>query len=232
MSKSSPATRRRRSASATEAKVESPGARKRSRAKKDLEKPLNGSRSKRGARKSSPPAARRRRRGPTPPGTDDSLLTQRVLKPRAFVVKKSAIAGRGAFAKRDLPKGVRIAEYTGARITPDEADEKYPFPEDGRPHHTFLFNVDEHTVIDGSVGGDPSRFINHSCSPNCEAVIEEDRVFIDTIKPIRAGEELVYDYQFILEEPHNAANRKLYPCYCGSRKCRGTILADKRKHRS
>src|SRR5690606_1407199 len=104
-------------------------------------------------------------------------------------------------------------------------------PEDGTPHHTFLFNLDDHTVVDGSSGGDPCRFINHSCAPNCETVIEEDRIFVETIRSVREGEELVYDYQFILEEPHTAAAKKLYPCLCGSRNCRRTILADKRKHR-
>lgn len=214
--------------------VESPEAPRRSRTKKLDEK--KGSRTKSVSksksakkRKPAPPAARKRRRGPTPPGTDDSELTQQVLTPRAFVIRKSSIAGRGAFAKRAIDKGVRVAEYTGVRMTPDEADDMYPFPEDGKPHHTFLFNVDDNTVIDGSREGDPSRFINHSCDPNCETVIEEDRVFVDTIRKIAADEELVYDYQFVLEEPHNAANRKLYPCYCGAKKCRGTILADKRK---
>lgn len=175
------------------------------------------------------PPARTRRRGPTPPGTDDGALSQPVMKPRPFVIRRSPIAGRGAFATRDLPKGVRIAEYTGRRITPDEADELYPYPEDGRPHHTFLFNLDEYTVVDATVGGDPCKYINHSCDPNCEAVIEEDRIFIETLRPIKAGEELVYDYQFILDEPHTAAAKRLYPCYCGSPKCRGTILAKKRR---
>lgn len=235
MSKSPATGRRRRSASSAQQSVERSEGRKSRGEKKADEKPRSSSAVQKPAdkpkkkRKAAPPAARKRRRGPTPPGTNDAELTKQVATPRAFVVRKSSIAGRGAFARRALGKGVRIAEYTGVRITPDEADDLYPFPEDGTPHHTFLFNVDDNTVIDGSREGDPSRFINHSCDPNCETVIEEDRVFIDTIRKIKADEELVYDYQFVLEEPHNKANKKLYPCYCGARKCRGTILADKRK---
>jgi uncharacterized protein len=57
---------------------------------------------------------------------------------------------------------------------------------------------------------------------------EDSRVFIYALRDIGKGEELTYDYHFILDEPHNAANKKLYPCHCGTDKCRGTILAKKR----
>lgn len=186
----------------------------------------SGKASKPRTRKAAPA---RKKRGPTPPGTDDTELTRSVARPRAFAIRKSAIAGRGAFATRDIRKGERIAEYVGKRITPDEADERYPFPENGEPHHTFLFNLDDYTVVDGSEQGDSCRFINHSCDPNCETVIEDDRIFVDTIRAVKKGAELVYDYQFILDEPHTPAAKRQYPCYCGSKKCRGTILTSKRK---
>ncbi|HEY0970650.1 MAG TPA: SET domain-containing protein-lysine N-methyltransferase [Gemmatimonadales bacterium] len=149
------------------------------------------------------------------------------LTPRPFALRKSAIAGRGAFATRRIPKGACIVEYTGERIGQDEADRRYPEDPD-RPHHTFLFTLDDDTVIDAAVKGNASRFINHSCDPNCEAVIEDGRIWIYALKAIREGEELVYDYQFILDEPHTAAAKRRYPCYCGAKNCRGTILAKKR----
>ena len=149
------------------------------------------------------------------------------MTPRPFAIRKSSIAGKGAFATRRIPKGARIVEYTGERISQDEADRRYPYDPDV-PHHTFLFNLEDDVVVDAAVGGNPSRFINHSCEPNCEAVIEDGRIWIYALKAIPEGGELLYDYRFILDEPHTAAAKKRYPCRCGAKSCRGTILAKKR----
>lgn len=146
---------------------------------------------------------------------------------RPFVIRSSPIAGKGAFATRRIPKGERIIEYRGERISQDEADARYP-DDPGVAHHTFLFTLDEDTVVDGAVKGNSARYINHSCDPNCEAVIEDDRIWIYALKNIGAGTELVYDYRFILEERHTPAAKKRYPCRCGAANCRGTILAKKR----
>ena len=43
-----------------------------------------------------------------------------------------------------------------------------------RRHHTFLFTVTPRIVVDGAINGNESIYINHSCDPNCEAVIEDD----------------------------------------------------------
>jgi uncharacterized protein len=146
-----------------------------------------------------------------------------------YVIRNSKIQGRGAFATRAIRKNERIVEYRGEVITPEEADRRYPWDDDER-HHTFLFTVDDERVIDGRIRGNSSRYINHSCDPNCEAIIDEDgRVWVYALRSIREGQELTFDYHFILEERHSPANKKLYPCYCGTKKCRGTILAKKRK---
>ena len=135
--------------------------------------------------------------------------------------------GLGAFAVRPIPEGTRLIEYAGARLTPDEADERYPeLPGEG--HHTYLFAIDDDIVIDASVDGNDARFINHSCDPNCDAVVEDDRIWIETIRDVAVGEELAYDYAFILPERHTPAAKRKYPCNCGSSNCRGTILARKR----
>src|SRR5262249_7045180 len=63
-------------------------------------------------------------------------------------------------------------------------------------HHTFLFTVDRDTVIDAAVGGGPARFLNHSCEPNCVPVVEGGRVFLETRRDVRPGEELTYDYAY------------------------------------
>jgi uncharacterized protein len=146
---------------------------------------------------------------------------------RPFEVRRSKVHGRGVFATRDIPRGTRLIEYRGEVIDEDEADRRYPWVDD-EPHHTFLFRLSDGSVIDAGPRGNPSKYINHSCAPNCEAVEEDGRIYIETLRKVKKGEELVYDYNFVLDEPHHAANKKLYPCHCGSRKCRGTMLAKKR----
>ena len=146
---------------------------------------------------------------------------------RPFEIRRSQIQGRGVFATRNIASGEKLIEYRGERISDDEADRRYPFEDDER-HHTFLFRLDDGSVIDAGVRGNAAKYINHSCDPNCEALEEDGRIFIYALDDIRKGEELAYDYNYILDEPHNPANKKLYPCYCGARKCRGTILARKR----
>ncbi len=135
--------------------------------------------------------------------------------------------GQGAFATRRIPSGTRLIEYAGARMTPAEADARYP-EVPGVAHHTELFAIDDDIVIDASRDGNDARFINHSCDPNCDAVVEDDRIWIETIREVVPGEELPYDYAFILPERHSPAAKKRYPCNCGSTNCRGTMLARKR----
>ncbi|HWG51923.1 MAG TPA: SET domain-containing protein-lysine N-methyltransferase [Gemmatimonadaceae bacterium] len=135
--------------------------------------------------------------------------------------------GLGAFATARIPAGTRLIEYTGERLTPAAADARYPDTPLER-HHTFLFAIDDDVVIDAAVGGNDARFINHSCEPNCDAVIENGRIWIETMRPIAVGEELAYDYAYVLDERHTPAAKRRYPCHCGAPGCRGTILAKKR----
>ncbi|MEO8560574.1 MAG: SET domain-containing protein-lysine N-methyltransferase [bacterium] len=143
-----------------------------------------------------------------------------------FELRTSAIQGTGAFATRTIKKGTRLIEYLGQRISWRTADKRYDDEKMGR-HHTFLFTVDDKTVIDAAVNGNVARFLNHSCDPNCEAITERKRIFIDAKKTIPAGTELVYDYQYDRTDDHSAEDEKFYKCRCGSPKCRGTILAPK-----
>ena len=144
-----------------------------------------------------------------------------------FEIRSSPIQGLGAFATRAIPRGTRLIEYAGQRITSAESDARYP-EAPGERHHTFLFAIDDDVVIDAAVDGNEARFINHSCDPNCDAVIDDARIFIETVRDISSGEELAYDYQYTLVERHTPARKRQYPCRCGSANCRGTILAKKR----
>ncbi len=144
-----------------------------------------------------------------------------------FEIRDSPIHGSGAFATRRIPAGTRLIEYSGERLTPAEADARYPDVPD-EAHHTYLFAIDDDIVIDAAVDGNEARFINHSCGPNCDAVIDDGRIWIETTREIEPGEELAYDYAYILEERHTPAAKRRYPCRCGAPGCRGTILTKKR----
>ncbi len=141
-------------------------------------------------------------------------------------IRESAIQGKGAFATRNIRKGTRLIEYLGQRISWRTADKRYDDEKMGR-HHTFLFTVDDRICIDGAVNGNDARFLNHSCDGNCEAITDRKRIFIEARRNIRAGEELLYDYQYERTEDHTEEDEKFYACRCGSPNCRGTILAPK-----
>jgi hypothetical protein len=141
-----------------------------------------------------------------------------------YEVQTSKIAGRGVFSTRPIKKGARIIEYQGERITHEEADNRYD-DEAMESHHTMLFSLDDVWCIDAIRTGNDARYINHSCAPNCEAVQEGDRVFIFSTTVIPKGEELTYDYRYDYDESISLAKAKrLYPCYCGTASCRGTIV--------
>ncbi len=128
----------------------------------------------------------------------------------------------------DLAEGEKLIEYIGKVITWKEALRRHPHdPKD--PNHTFYFHMDEKYVIDAKVGGNSSRWINHSCKPNCEADEEKGRVFIKALRNIKSGEELFYDYGLIIDAKYTPKLLAEYPCWCGAKKCRGTLLASKDK---
>lgn len=143
--------------------------------------------------------------------------------PAPVETRDSGIHGRGVYATRSIKKGTRVVEYLGERITHAEADRRYERKGDD-DGHTFLFIASQRTVIDAGVHGNDARFINHSCAPNCETVIEDGRVFIESIRRIKPGEELGYDYQLTWESTDDPVELSLYSCRCGAKRCRGTML--------
>ena len=140
-----------------------------------------------------------------------------------FEVRASPIQGQGVFATRRIRRGARLIEYTGERISHAEADRRYDDDAVAHPH-TFLFTVDAAVVIDGAVDGNAARFINHSCAPNCEAVDDDGRIFIEAIRNIQPGEELVYDYQLERAGRWRKEFAERYACRCGAPDCRGVLL--------
>ncbi len=147
---------------------------------------------------------------------------------RRIQTRRSGVHGKGVFALTDLAEGETIIEYVGEVISWKEALRRHPHdPTD--PNHTFYFHMDEKHVIDAKHGGNSSRWINHACKPNCEADEDGGRVFIKALRNITAGEELFYDYGLIIDAKYTKKLLAEYPCWCGAKKCRGTLLAPKDK---
>jgi uncharacterized protein len=147
---------------------------------------------------------------------------------RRIQTRLSGVHGKGVFAVQDIAEGETIIEYVGAVISWKEAQKRHPHdPSD--PNHTFYFHIDETRVIDALYGGNSSRWINHSCDPNCEADEDGGRVFIKALRNIDAGEELNYDYGLIIDERYTPKLKAEYPCWCNAKSCRGTLLAPKKR---
>lgn len=154
---------------------------------------------------------------------------KRTKAAKRIAVRRSGVHGRGVFAKERIPKGARIIEYTGRRLPWKEAQELPPL-DPNNPYHTFLFSLDNGEVIDATLGGNESRWINHSCDPNCETFEEDDRIFVHALRALKPGEELFYDYKMVPSDRRTKKVEKEFACFCGSAKCRGTML-EKRKKR-
>ncbi len=127
-----------------------------------------------------------------------------------LIVRPSPIHRWGVYAEEVIPKGRKVIEYTGERISRRETARRA-----GRTLN-YLFTLDSYWTIDGGVGGSGAEFINHSCTPNCYAWIQKGHILYMAARDILPGEELTVDYRFDPDVPK-------VPCGCGSTGCRGTI---------
>jgi uncharacterized protein len=143
-----------------------------------------------------------------------------------ILVKSSSIHNKGVFAKINIPKGTRIIEYVGEKITKKEAERRADIVlEESKTNKTtgavYLFDLNKRYDIDGNVYWNTARFINHSCDPNCETINDDNRVWIEALCNIKKGEELGYNYGYIIDDDEE------HECKCGSSKCVGYILREK-----
>jgi hypothetical protein len=148
-----------------------------------------------------------------------------------LAVRSSGVHGKGVFALVPIWKGELILEYTGEVITWPEALRRHPH-DPSQPDHTFYFHLNDELVIDGKVGGNASKWINHSCDPNVEADDETGRVYLNALRNIKPGDELFFDYGLVIDERYTPALKKRFECRCGAKNCRGTMLAPKRGGKS
>jgi SET domain-containing protein len=123
---------------------------------------------------------------------------------------KSAIHGRGIYARRPIPDGTRVVEYMGERITKREAARRearrLARQRCGGDDCVYVFELNRRHDLDGRTRRNVARLINHSCAPNCRAETIRGRIWIIARREIPAGEELTYDYGFSFKE------WRLHPC--------------------
>lgn len=129
-------------------------------------------------------------------------------------VRASGIHGMGIFARRDIPQGSCVIEYLGERVSKAESLRRR------KQGNFFVFIVTDQFDLDGAVEWNPARFINHSCTPNCDAQMEEEHIWIIARRDIRAGEELSFNYGYDLQDYED------HLCRCGSPECLGFMVAE------
>ncbi len=147
-------------------------------------------------------------------------------------LKKSKVHGSGIFATKDIQKGKRIIEYIGEKVPRSEGNKrsekrikKYLGSE--KEGSVYIFELNSKYDIDGSPLYNKARYINHSCNPNCEVDIIDGKIWISSIKKIKKGEELNYDYGYEFDKD----DYKDHVCMCGSKECIGYIISSDQWHR-
>jgi uncharacterized protein len=129
-------------------------------------------------------------------------------------LKPSTVHGTGMFARVDIPAETRIIEYVGERVDKEESERRR------KANNFFIFIVTDDYDIDGLVDWNPARFINHSCSPNCEAREEDEHIWVYALRDLKAGEEFSFNYGYDLEDYED------HVCRCGAPNCLGFMVAE------
>ena len=134
----------------------------------------------------------------------------------------SIIHNRGLFAATDIPEGEYVIQYLGEIIKKKEstlrANNQHDLSQTEDVGAVYIFELDEKTDIDGNFDWNIARLANHSCSPNCEAQNVEGEIWLVSLRDIKAGEEITFDYGYALEHWED------HPCLCGSDNCVGHIV--------
>ncbi|KAF2461100.1 hypothetical protein BDY21DRAFT_297795 [Lineolata rhizophorae] len=190
-------------------------------------------------------------------GNCKTIVVQKGRQVRLQIFK-TRDRGWGLKTLQDLKEGQFIDTYRGEIITDAEATRREEAATSRKD--SYFYSLDKFAdsqglqpedlyVIDGEYMGGPTRFMNHSCEPNCrqytvswnknDFMIYEIAFF--AIRPIRAGEELTFDYldKDDIDESQSTsksgqekssgdgggaastdASLKPVECRCGSKKCR------------
>jgi SET domain-containing protein len=132
-------------------------------------------------------------------------------------VRRSPIHHFGVFAAEKIPRGRKVIEYTGQRVSRRAVLKRArSMPQAAFSKLVSLARVDRYWILDGAIGGSGAQFINHSCEPNLSARRSLGHILLFSGRTIHKGEELTWDYRY-------SKKAECIPCRCRSPKCRGTI---------
>jgi len=143
-----------------------------------------------------------------------------------ITVRSSSIHNKGIFAKTDIPEGTQILEYVGEKITKKQSDDRYDSQLEKHKKNSaadgavYIFELNKRYDIDGNVSWNTAKYINHSCSPNCDPEIIRGQIWIVALRDIKKGEELSYNYGYDLEDWTE------HPCRCSAKNCVGYIASE------
>ncbi len=141
-------------------------------------------------------------------------------------VINSKVHGKGILATSNIKKGTKIIEYIGEKITKKEGDKRSAeriknYLDKANEGSVYIFELNKKYDLDGTPSYNKARYINHSCEPNCEVDIIDEKIWIIAIKNIKKNDELNYDYGYVFDK----SDYKDHACQCGSKKCIGYIIS-------
>ena len=145
---------------------------------------------------------------------------------KMWKVRKSKVHGKGIVATENIKKNTKIIQYIGEKVTKREGDKRSElrlktYLDSKKTGSVYIFELNKKYDLDGSPLYNKARYINHSCEPNCEVDIKNDKIWISSIKNIKKGEELSYDYGFSFDKN----DYRDHVCKCGSKYCIGYIIS-------
>jgi uncharacterized protein len=149
-----------------------------------------------------------------------------LAKTEYIEVRSSGIHHKGVFAAKFIPKGTRIIEYIGEKLTKAQSEKRADLHleqnqrEPEKNGAVYIFELSKKYDIDGNVPNNTAKYINHSCDPNAEPDIIRGKIWIIALKDIEKGEEITYDYGYDLDSWED------HPCKCGSKNCLGYIVGE------
>ena len=134
----------------------------------------------------------------------------------------SSIHNRGLFAAKKIPQDAYIIQYLGELVSKRESNQRglnqYDTSQSSGVGSVYIFELDGRRDIDGNFEWNIARLANHSCDPNCEAQDIEGEIWFVALRDIEKGDELTFDYGYVLEHWQE------HPCRCGSKNCAGYIV--------